>query len=325
MLRTIVFTVIALALVLAGCLRWRSWMKTPRDETRYLAIALLAFGMAFVLNVPPVATTLDRDIWRLADGAILASHMLGLVTAWGGIELCAEVAGYGTRRRRERRAVFAVVAAGMLIAFLIAEPLAETPLLFEHYAHATELRPYWVIFVSAITAATAYLAYIALRHTQHNDRWLRRGLRLIGIGAAMIFLFAASRLAAIWADLPDWVEPAAITILSVGATVLAIGASLPHLAAAGRHHSARRSLYPIWLLVTSSYPHVRASTQPRSLYRLIIEIQDALAEARSRNELESPLMQALNRLPARVGDNLEDAVDDLLHIAATARSSQWAA
>lgn len=241
--------------------------------------------------------------------------MLGLLTAWGAIELCAEVAGYGPRSRCERRIGFAVIGAGTLIAFAMAEPMPERPLLFEHDARTPGLRVYWVILIGTIVATTAYLAFICIRHTQHKDRWLRRGLLLIGIGAALICLFAVSRMAAIWARLPHWVEPAAITILSIGAALLAIGACLPHLAAAAARRSARRSLYPIWLIATAPYPHVRADAQPPSLYRLVIEIQDALAEARSRKDLESPLMQSLDRLPARVGDNFQDAVDDLLEIA----------
>lgn len=71
--RILAFAVIAIALLLAGILRWRSWIDAPRAETRYLAIALMAFGLAFLLNIPPVVTTLDRHVWHLANGTILAT------------------------------------------------------------------------------------------------------------------------------------------------------------------------------------------------------------------------------------------------------------
>lgn len=318
-LRTAAFSAIAGVLLTAGLLRWRSWSKTTLRETRYLAVALLAFGAAFLLNVPPVVTRLDRNVLHLADGAILASHLLGLATAWGGIGLCAEVAGQGSRNRIVRSVLVVAIGFALTFVFVRAEPRAETPLFFERYARASQLRVYWMIFIGTIVAATAYLAYIALRHTHHDDRWLRRGLALIGWGASLICLFAASRFVAVLAEIPSWVEPAAITTLSVGAAALAAGASLPHVAAARRRYGARRALYPIWLDATARYPHVRANSQPLSLYRLIIEIQDALAEARSRNELESPLMHALDQLPVHVSDDLDGAVDDLLIVASARR------
>lgn len=314
-IRTAAFSTIAGLLIVAGMLRWRSWIKAPLDETRYLAVALTTFGTAVLLNVPPVVSLLDRRILHVTDGSILVSHLLGLVTAWGGIELCTEVSGHGPRHRGVRLAVLIVVSVALVVTFFGARPRIETALFFEQYARAIQLRAYWMLLVGSLVAATLYLAHVALRHTRHDERWLRRGLQLIGAGATLISVFALSRLVAMWIDLPAWVESMAILLLSIGAAILAIGALLPHIATACRRRAARHSLRPVWVEVTARYPHVRANSQPRTLYRLIIEIQDAIAEARSRNELESPLVQALDRLPPHTSDDLDGAVDDLLAVA----------
>ena len=74
---------------------------------------------------------------------------------------------------------------------------------------------------------------------------------------------------------------------------------------------SRWRLFPLWREATSPYPNVRRSRSKPGLYRTIIEIQDATAEARSRNELSSPLFRALSELPARSATELDVTVRDL--------------
>ena len=315
MFDTIACATAAAVLLTSGVLRFRAYATMPRAETKYLAIALTAFGAAFLLNVPPVVRILDTHIWHLNDASILASHVLGLVTAWGGIELCAEAAGHGSYRRATRLSILAVACCVIVAAFLAAGHLGEAPQFFVAYAHDPRLRFYWISFMGCVVLAGTYLAVVAHAHTHHDDHWLRRGLNLIALGSALICAFMISRLLLLALTLPAWSDHLAVGVLAVGSSSLAAGAALPQLAGYRHRRAARRQLYPLWRAATAPYPHVRERHEPSSLHRVIIEIQDAVAEARSRGQLQSPLMHALDQLPVRRSDDVDSAVNDLLQVA----------
>src|SRR3954447_16848785 len=120
MFETIACATAAAVLLTSGGVRCRAYANMPRAETKYLAIALIAFGTAFLLNVPPVVRLLDAHVWHRNDASILASHVLGLVTVWGGIELCTEAAGRGSYRRATRLSILAVACWVIVAAFLAA-------------------------------------------------------------------------------------------------------------------------------------------------------------------------------------------------------------
>ncbi len=319
MLRSLALGVAGVLLVIGGLLRTRAYLSAHRPETGYIAGALGSLGIAMLLNVAPIATHLDQDVWHVNNLAILLSHLLVVVTAWAGIEMFATAAGWGRRGRDLRWWVAAGVGGGMTLTFLLAGPLPETPLFFERYGRDYHLAAYWILFIGAGAAATAYLATVAFTHTRHDDAWLRRGLRLIGVGSALNCAFFLSRLVVLAVQLPSWSEPAAIALLTLGTGTLGAGAVTPQVAATWSRHRARRDLYPIWLEVTAPYPQVREATAPSSLYRTMIEIHDALAEARAHDALKTPLMVALDQLPPRSGDEVDRAVEDLCQLAATMR------
>jgi hypothetical protein len=315
MFDTIACATAAAVLLTSGILRFRSYAHTPRGETKYLAVALTAFGAAFLLNVPPIVRILDAHVWRLNDASILASHLLGLVTVWGGIELCAEAAGHGPRRRPKRLSILGFACCVLVAAFVAAGHLAEAPQFFVTYAHDPRLRFYWIAFLGCVILGGAYLSFIAHAHTHHDDRWLRRGLNLIAAGSGLICAFMISRLLGLGLTSPAWIDTLAVAVLAVGSCSLAAGAALPQLAGYCYRRAARQQLYPLWHAATAPYPDVRERHEPASLYRMIIEIQDAVAEARSRGQLESPLMRALDQLPVRSSDDVDSAVNDLLQVA----------
>jgi hypothetical protein len=76
MFDTIACATAAAVLLTSGVLRFRAYANMPRAETKYLAIALTAFGGAFLLNVPPVVRILDAHV-APHDASILASHVPG--------------------------------------------------------------------------------------------------------------------------------------------------------------------------------------------------------------------------------------------------------
>jgi ribosomal 50S subunit-associated protein YjgA (DUF615 family) len=50
------------------------------------------------------------------------------------------------------------------------------------------------------------------------------------------------------------------------------------------------------------------------LYRSVIEVQDALAEARSQHKTSTPLFSALETLTPRTAEQFDAAVEDLLSV-----------
>jgi hypothetical protein len=319
MFNTIACATAAAVLLTSGVLRFWAYANVPRAETKNLAIALTAFGAAFLLNVPLVVRILDAHVWHLNDASILASHVLGLVTVWGGIELCAEATGHGSHRRAMRLSILAVACCVIVAAFLAAGHLGEAPQFFATYAHDPRLRFYWIAFMGCVVLAGTYLSFVAHAHTHHDDRWLRRGLNLIALGSALICAFMISRLLLLALTFPAWGDHLAVGVLAVGSCSLAAGAAVPQLAGYSHRRAARRQLYPLWRAATAPYPHVRERQEPSSLHRVIIEIQDAVVEARSHDQLQSPVMRALNQLPVRRSDDVDSAVEDLLQVARALR------
>jgi hypothetical protein len=114
-MRSWALAIAGLALIAGGALRFRSFSATRRPEAGYLATALTAFGISFLLNIPALARALDAHVWHVHNASTLLSHLLSILTAWGGIEMCAEITG--ARGRRYRAAAFGAIAVAMTAAF----------------------------------------------------------------------------------------------------------------------------------------------------------------------------------------------------------------
>jgi hypothetical protein len=114
--------------------------------------------------------------------------------------------------------------------------------------------------------------------------------------------------------IPRRTDPAALTVLIAGGFLLATGVLLPQIGLFMDRALSRRRLYPLWETVTSEYPHVRVRSRRPSLYRCVIEVHDALAQARAQRKINTPALLALDGLGPRLSEDFDATVRDLLSI-----------
>lgn len=315
------YAVPAVLLVIIGAGRIRAYRATRRPEACYLGLGLLTLAASLLFSVTAVITWLDQHVWHYPNVTVLLCFLAGVASACSSVELVvASATGIRHASQRVRVTAFGVAGALVIVFFIKAQPLVEAPLFFDHYAHDHGLIAFWLILIGTLALGALYVAVISVRTAQLQDPWLSRGLRLISLGAAAACFFLLTRCALIVDIRPRWLEPVAMASLVIAGCLIGIGALLPDAAARSRRAHALRQLGDLWEVATSRFPEVRADRKfgrrPRSLYRAVIEIQDAVAEARTRGEVADDVMRALHLLPARAADEQEALIDDLLKVAA---------
>lgn len=319
-MRTAAFVLISAALIAAAMMRARTYLQIRSHGAGYLAIAAAGAGLAILLNAPGPYRWFDHAVVDHRNASVLVSHVLTGIGAGAACEMVAILVGTGRITRRIRIVGEGVAIVAMIISFNVAAPISEDPYFFEDHKGDPQLVPYWCIFIGLVIAQLGYVATQTLQYTDHEDRWLGRGLRLIGYGSALSALFLGARLVEIVAPgTANRIDPAAPVVLVAGALLLATGVALPQVGLRADRARSRRRLYPVWRAVTAEYPYVRTTSQRPNLYRSVIEVQDALAEARSHGRLDSPVLLALDALDPRPAEQFDAAVRDLLSVSTLVR------
>ena len=315
-MRTAAIAFVASVLLAAGLLRIRTFIQTRGASSGYLAIAATAAGLAVLLNAPGPYTWLDRTVFRHPNTSVLVSHILTSIGAAAAGEMVAVLVSNHQRVGRPlRRVAEGLTIAAMVATFAVGAPGREDAFFFEHFKDDRRLSAYWAIFLGSVTIQLSYVALLTLRYTGYDDKWLGRGLRFIGYGSACVALFLATRVIEVVApNFPHVSDASALSLLVVGGALLATGVLLPQVGLRADRAIARRRLYPLWETVTRDYVYVRASTRRPTLYRSVIEVQDALAEARSQHKTDTPLFAALETLTPRTAEQFDAAVEDLLAV-----------
>lgn len=308
----------AAALLLAGLLRLGAHARSPRPGAGQLGAAAVASGLALLLNIPWVYRWGDRSLFHEPNLSALASYLLTVAAAGAAVDM---VAGLMGRQRAVtqwlRWVAVSAVASGMVATFVAGAPVQENPAFFEGYRDDPDLSAFWVLFCGSVIAATCYVAVVMRRVTHDDGGEVARGLRLIGVGACCVAVFLLDCLLQVAA--PTLPLPSGEAVLVAGGLLLAVGMLWPQLATWRTRSSARRRLRPLWAAVTARYPYVRSSARKPDLYRTVIEIHDALAEARAHREVDTPLLQALDELASHPAERFNATVTDLVEVAKTAR------
>lgn len=318
---TIGYAIPATLLLGVGIARLRAYLTTRRPETGYLAVGLFALAISLFFSVSPAITWLDQQVWHRANLTALLSSLSGVASAAASVELVV-ASSTGTLRasQRARIAGFCVAATLMIFFFARAQPMPEAPRFFEAYAQDSRLLAFWITLIGTLIVGSIYVALVSVRTARIKDVWLSRGLRLISIGAAAAGIFLLTRLVALGNVQLRWLEGLAMSSLVLSSCLIALGALLPAAAARWRRARALREIGNLWEVVTAEFPEVRADRhrgrRPRSLYRAVIEIQDAVSEARERDQISDDVMHALDLVPARAADEQDALIDDLLRVAA---------
>jgi hypothetical protein len=173
---------------------------------------------------------------------------------------------------------------------------------------------YLLIFIvsQAIPCVTIYRQCLPYARMTSKP-WLRRALRVLAVGAVVLFLYCAARTVNIlspllgfdiggWQILSSVFSAIGICILSAGLTMPSWGVHVSNLAQWRKNYAAYKALYPLWHELYESSPDIALEPPSSSvsdlryrLHRRVIEIRDGWRALR-------PYMDRSDSPPAASGD-----------------------
>ncbi|MDX2551450.1 MULTISPECIES: MAB_1171c family putative transporter [Streptomyces] len=276
-----------------------SIVKLWRDSLlRAVGGLLLLACSVFVFAVPSVIAWTNRTV---GVPNVAAPWVYSLITAFCACCLLLIVAwrnGPADRSPATRRLMRWVVAvyAAVIVVLWVLFALADVPRerlrdLDTYYATTPFMREEILLYLGAHTAACV-VTYRLIRNwvrADGLDRWLRGGLRALGLGCALNLAFDAAKLTAVVArwtghDL-DWLSThVAPPVAALAAICIAVGFILPHggqyLRDRWRVRARHIRLRPLYLLTRtvddSRVPFALRATPELRLTRRETFIRDAL-------------------------------------------------
>ncbi|MFE2287117.1 MAB_1171c family putative transporter [Streptomyces sp. NPDC059443] len=284
---------IAVLVMLWTVTLWRlpSALRTAKQRALWTAFAALTLSMT--LRLPEVIRGLDE--WAgINNLSTLVKHWLGMIAAGAVVEFVVAIARPETGRRPRTRhyvALTAMTVMAVLFIFLVPRPYEAADFFEENVGHgwATVYYLVFVVYLGIAMATATRLFWGSARHA--SARWLRTGVRLMGIGTAIGVLYTlvragymTSRLVGLTDSTSDVAVDNATDVLKYMAIgFILVGSSIPAFGVAwrtvqdGRHH---RQLQPLWQDLTAVTPDIVLKAgllrSPRlRLYRRVIEIRDA--------------------------------------------------
>lgn len=290
---------------LAACVYLLRGLRTTQHDRALLMLAT-AFGfksVSLTLAAPGIGAIADRLI-GIPDLTALGVHLFGGVASSTGILVALSYWTYPPERAR-RRAAFWLAIAAVMAGTLISLWLAAEHAVSTHSGNylldnmgLPAVAIYLVLYTVAFAAGLLEILFLCLRYARAAPgTWLRRGLRITAIGAAIYLVYCAHRLVGVAAlylhlNMPD-IEFVTPLCISAGVSLLIIGLTLPSwgvkLSATTwlRDYRSYQSLYPLWRDLYERVPSI-ALDPPRSrlsdrfqfreigyhLCRRVVEIND---------------------------------------------------
>ncbi|MGW7719262.1 MAB_1171c family putative transporter [Streptomyces chartreusis] len=335
------------ATCLAACIYMSLGLRTNRRD-RALLMLTAAFGFKFVsltIAAPDVAAAADRLI-GIPDLTALVVHLFGGVGSSTGILAALSYWTCPAEQARQRVKCWLVIAAVMAGA-LIGLWLAARPAVSNRSGNylldnmqLPQVAVYLVLYTVAFAAGLLEILVICVRYARLAPGvWLRRGLRITAIGAAVYLLYCGYRLICVTAvhlrvDLPDleFITPvcigAGVPLMAIGLTLPSWGAKLTAASAWLHDYRSYQALYPLWRELYDQVPSI-ALDPPRSriadilrfreigyhLCRRVIEINDG------RLALGSPTAAVQAQAPVRSSSDLADEVERLVQMSRRTRAA----
>jgi hypothetical protein len=295
--RTLQFGLVAIACWTLLIYKLNHLRRDPRNL--FLAVfcaAIAAVTLSMTMALPPVLSRLEQAtgvlaLWTNVPAILMCPAALLTVQLW------AYPTREAWRKTRGHIVLYAAVVATMVGLGLRG---AVNPALVNIPTHAQEpevlygslpyVRELILLYFATLIYTDTILTWLFWRHASFADRrWLRRGLRLLAISAAVsavsyvtcVIMLLGLRVSApipaaerIWAPLSG----VGVLIAAVGGTVPVLGPRLDCLRAYHR-------LHPLWLALSRAHPDILLH-QPGPmdrwnpwhinyrLYRRVIEIRD---------------------------------------------------
>ncbi|MER6126455.1 MAB_1171c family putative transporter [Streptomyces sp. NPDC001795] len=272
---------------------WRAPSLRHSRKQRAISLAFLSLAAAMTLEVPAVSARID-SLTGVGSTGYLLKHMLGLVSAAAVLEFVIAVVRPRGFLQRSRRALEAACLVLMATAFGLAPDDARVPddIIVAHDFSGWALLhvAVFTLYIGSAMTVTAILFVHAARHA--NDRWIRAGHSLLGLGGSIGILYALQRLVhlahvavgdATAADVhraetvSTVLKVAAIAAITTGSCLSPISIAATTL----RQRRALPQLDPLWHGLTDAVPSVVLPISPGQahtrllLHRRLVEISDA--------------------------------------------------
>ncbi|MDG9702070.1 MAB_1171c family putative transporter [Streptomyces sp. DH37] len=317
----------------AFAVKLRDLRRAPRNPMRRAVCATLFLASACVFcGAPAVIEAVNRLTGVPNFSAPLVYCLLVALGA-----SCHVLMAYWRLSAEEARPVarrwtlaYAAVVVTLIALFVVGDASVEKPVNFDtHYATTPYIAQFVLLYLVALNVAMVSLMRMCWGWAKVAGRpWLRRGLRLIVLGALGAFGFGVAKLTAVaarwtgtdWDGLDSVLAPA---LAMVGLVVSAVGYALPalgdHLSVLrGRigRYRAYRALYPLWDALRRATPAIVPPARvpwwdfELRLTRRLAEINDGRLALRSHCDPEvARTALRLGREAGLTGAELHAAVD----------------
>lgn len=291
----------------------RALRQNPRDPALAALCAVFALsGMSFFVSLPPVWARLD-ELTGIPNIAALVAQSCVLSLVVGQQVVLTYWARPPERARRLVRwqLTFCALSLAALIAlFCLLTPTVQRLKGFTlYYVHDPYYIAYLSLYIGVYLIGEANVFRVCWGYSRVAGRtWLRRGLRVIAVGAFVTLGYGAVRAGNILGtvfdfDLRAW-EDVAWLCGDLGSALTLVGWTLPgwgpRVAAAGHWMTAyrrHRRLYPLWAALHAAVPTIalapaRGAFADRlalrqmefRLYRRVIEIRDGQLALRAHHD-----------------------------------------
>lgn len=283
---------IAVLIMLWAVTIWRvpSALRTVKQRALWVAFAALTLSMT--LRLPGVMHGLDDRV-GINNLSTLIKHWLGMIAAGAVLDFVVAIARPETGRRvRPRHYVALTAMALMAVLFQFVPRRHEVEDFFEANVGQTWATAYYLVFIVYLGIAMATASWLFWGSARlASARWLRIGVRLMGIGTGVGVVYTLvravyliCRLAEVTsAGADDTVDTATDLLKYLAIGFILVGSSIPAFGVAWRSIQDwrhLRALQPLWQDLTAATPDIvlkaRLLRGPRlQLHRRVIEIRDA--------------------------------------------------
>jgi hypothetical protein len=309
LLFNLVYGVLAVISWSAFFFKLRDLVRDPGNrELRLLCLAIATFATPFVVASPWIYVRIDHalgvtniaTLFVYTSVAVCLASFLALLVSWSSAK---------DRVRLWHRVLvaYAVISvASMVTLFWLGDVSdGEHHVDFDvHYAETPYIREFLLIYAVLFVVGMIGLAFMCWRYAKAVNRpWLRRGLRVVAVGAVFGLGYGVPKVASLTWDMfgtsplhfisvhvaPMFASVAA-WLFAAGFTMPAWGVGLDNARERLTQYRAYRRLHPLWKALTRAFPEVvlfpdlhpdnprralREDDLPFIIRRMVFEIRDA--------------------------------------------------